>query len=504
VILLGINASVFSAPTNVMALGHPFCSPAYNNGPGVIIGIDAYSRQLVYADPWWLQGAGIIHSTFGLVIGPKKHGKSATMKILSMRLMLMAAGYEQMRVAINDYKPEGKASEYEEFSAYMASKVFKIGEMSVNPFEIRLHQLAEGSAARDNVYELGILGTAEIMCEFAKGAKLSGHEHTALRIALYAMLQYDSALWSPPLLLKMLRSITEQQITAYFNNLDSKLQAQLEARIARVSDPSLRDTVTGDMRALVSAKDNYSVGIIQTIADTVSTYLGTILTGTYGNMFGDTHSLYDMTTQRAVTKDWRGVGEDAEALMRTLDTQLKISAIENNRIDLLPHIELDDEKHRSMDILVYAKTNSFLSEISRGVHTLNLSATHQLDSIRRGGMGSELYNLGNTIINNMGFVLIGQQADDPKVLGELQARYNLSTAQTRQLTTLPRFTFLMKLGETESPRVIRFFATPEEMKVLQTSAATDRMLTRPDVMNKEDLQQFATQNGIVYLGEDET
>lgn len=493
---MGINASVFSGPTDLLAMGHPFCSVAYNEEEGIPFGIDVNSGAVVYFDPWKLKNAGIINSAFGMLLGPKGHGKSATMKIIALRLMLIAAGYQTTRIAVNDYKPEGSESEYGEVSRVTGSKVFRIAEMSVNPFDADLYM-----SRSSNAYELGILGTSEAICEFAKGSDLKGHENTAHRIGIHAMLQNDQSLWSPPTLFKALRSITDKQIEAYFNDLDNKLQHQLMARLDGIDDATQKKAVESQIRELVHAKDNHKFEDIKAAADNVSTMLGDVLTGSYASMFGNRHSLYAMSTQRAVTKDWRGVEPEAETLMRIIDTRIKIAAIENNRIDLLPHIEIDDEKHKSMDNLVYAKSHSFFSEIARGTHTCNLSATHRFDSVRRGGVGSELYDLGETIINNLGFVMIGRQNDDPRILKELQTRYELSNDRTRLLTDLPNYTFAMKIGETEKIRIVRVFATPNELAIMKTNASTDRMIDRPDVFNVEQIERFAKENGVVYIGE---
>lgn len=494
---MGINASVFSGPTDLLAMGHPFCSVAYNEIEGIPFGIDVNSGAIVYFDPWLLKNAGVINSAFGMLLGPKGHGKSGTMKIMALRLMLIAAGYQTMHVAINDYKPEGQESEYGEVSRVTGSTPFKMADMSVNFFDASLYQTSQNST-----YELGLLGTSEAICEFAKGSDLRGHENTAHRIALHAMLQYDQALWSPTLLFKVLRSISDIQITSYFRNLDDKLQSQLTGRLDHIRDRTQQKAVESQIRDLVQAKDNHKYEDIKAAADSVSTMLGDVLTGSYASMFGNEHSLYSMLTQRAVTKDWRGVEPEAETLMRILDTRIKIAAIENNRVDLLPHIEIDDEKHKSMDNLVYAKSHSFFSEIARGTHTCNISATHRFDSVRRGGVGSELYGLGETIINNLGFVMIGRQNDDPKILDELQTRYNLSNANTRLLTDLPNYTFGLKIGESERLRFVRVFATPNELAVMKTNASTDRMIARPDVYSVEQIEKFAKDNGVVYLGDD--
>ena len=488
---MAIKSSVLVAPTNVLAMGHPFIVPRHTPSPGVLIGINALSKEPEYFDPWAMKDLGILSSMFGIFLGLIGHGKSAAMKIIAIRLMLFAAGYQMMRTVINDYKPEGKESEYGAFSRICRSKVFQMAEMRVNPFEPRLYE-SRGEGA----YELGILEMAEMLCEFAKKADLKGHENTSLRVALYTMLQHDSRMWSPGLLNKLVRSITADQINAYFSNLDNKLDSQLTRRLEHIGGPTQRAIAQEKIRQLVYAQDNHDLAEIQAAGDYVSTLLGDILTGSHAKMFGDTHSLYDTLTQRAVTKDWRGMDPEAETLMRIIDTRIKTSAIENGQIDLLPHIEIDDEKHKAMDNLVYARSHSFFSEISRGTHTCNLSATHRFDSMRKGGAGSELYNLANTIINNLGFVFIGRQVDDQKVLNELQDRYELSNADTKALTVLPKRTFGMKLGETEPLRYVRFFATPNEMAMLGTNSATDRMVHRPDVFNPQQIEQFAKENNI--------
>ena len=492
---MGINSSVFSTPTNVMAMGHPFITPPYNTILGIPLGIDIRSRRLVYFDPWMLKNAGIINSAFGMILGPKNHGKSATLKIIAIRLMMLAAGYDMMRTAINDYKPEGKSSEYAQFSQVCGSTVFRIATMSVNPFEANLYKQRGNES-----YELGLLGTAETLCEFAKRSDLTGNENTALRVAVFVMLQQDELLWTPQVLFKLLRSISNSQIEDYFRTIDSKLKVGLEKRLDGIKSLENRELIEAKLTGIVSARDNHELADISAAADQVSTYLGDILTGSYGHMFGDSHSLYDMLTQRAITKDWRGVEPEAETLMRIIDTRIKVSAIENNRIDLLPHIELDDEKHKSMDNMVYARSHSYFSEIARGTHTCNLSATHRFDSIRKGGVGSELYGLGNTIINNLGFVLIGQQPDDPKILDEIQARYELSHEDTRALSALPRYTFGMKLGEAEPLRFIRVFATRMELAMLGTNSSTDRMIDRPDVLSEQHLARFGKQNALALIG----
>lgn len=490
---MAIKASVFSGPTNIMALGHPFVAPGYRTVPGIPVFIDVLSGELVEIDLWRMKDEGIIPALYGLILGEIGVGKSSCLKLLTWRQLMLSAGYQSMRVSINDYKPEGKSSEYAALSEACGSVVFQMGQMSINPFDEKLFLDSDGK-----VYELGIFNMAIILAEFAKNDTLDEDEHTALRIAFQSMLRYDSALWSPHVLEKKLRSISELEIRDYYDTLDMKLQRQMQRRLQLVQGSTIKSIMADQVTMVMQARDNRNVVRLRAAGERVAKLYGIVLYGAFASMFGNKNSLYDLYTQRAVTKDWRNMTPQAETLMRIIDTTVRITAIENNRHDLLPHIEDDDEKHRSMSNLIYARNNAYNSEISRGSHLASISATHRLGSIRKGGVGSEQYNLGDVIINNQGWVAIGRQQNSPAILNELSERYRLTNANTRLLPRLPQKHFFLVLGETEPPRLVRTFATNTEMRFLKTNAATDRMVTRPDVLNVEDLQRFADENNVGF------
>lgn len=520
---MSIKASVFSGPTNVMANGHPFVGQAYADSDGIPIGIDVDTRQVVCVDFWQLRMMHIINTKFGIVFGDVGYGKSTLLKVLAIRTMVMSAGYSWMRTLINDYKPEADESEYGKFSAIVRSKIFKMAEMSFNPFEARLFN------AKDNrAYELGILDMARVIAEFSKSDVLQGYQTTALRIGLSIMLMTPEEFWEPALLFKVVGSITAEQIANYHMKLDRRLHEQMQERLANLrkvkqdhaeawdeeatktslSELAIIDDLKksevmklsdSEVLALATAKDNYYVREIQIAGSQVQAMGYDFLEGPVGTMIGHKNSLYDLYTQRATTKDWRGLLPEAQRFARIIDNNFRISMIEGNRADLLPHLELDDEKHKSMDDMTYARVNAFTTEIARGTHMVSLSASHRPDSIRKGAVGSEQWKLGETIINNQGFAFLAHQQNVSSILNELGDRYRLGDLQ-KDLPYLAPYTFIATFGPTEPPRKIRVFVTPLEYDMIQTDSATDVILNRPDVMNADDLRRYADQNGIVYIG----
>jgi hypothetical protein len=501
------KSSVFSGPTNVMALGHPFVTPYYHDSHGMPIGIDVYSREVVYVDFWALRAMGVIFTKYGIFFGDVGFGKSTALKIIAIRMMAMAAGFWTMRTSINDYKPESGHSEYGAFSAVARSKVISMASMSFNPFEARLFLSGDNRA-----HELGVLDVARSITEYSKDDKLSGEEFTALRIAFSVMIEYDESFWEPHLLYKIAGSITTKQIEVYFKEFDDKLLRQLEERIEKLTKLLAEDTSASktalekaeedmrQLRAQGAARDNFDVFAIQRAGVAIQTYGYNILRGPFGSMFGTSNSLYDLYSQRAVTKDWRNILPEAETLIRIIDNNVRMSSIENGRLDLIPHVELDDEKHKSMDDIGYARSNAYMTEIARSTHTVNLSASHRPESLRKGAFQSEQWRLGETVLNNMGFAFIGHQQNRPEILNELGDRYRLGVLKD-ELPYLPAYTFVVSFGPSEPPRVIRTFVTPNEMALIQTESATENINKRPDVMSAEDLRMYAEVNGYAFIGQ---
>lgn len=512
-----IKSPVLTTTTSLTAMANGFIGSASTAfGRGIAFGINTVTREVEYFNPWAMKEAGILESMFGIFLGKIMVGKSMAMKVIAIRLMMLAAGYDTMRTVINDYKPEGGTddgiggSEYGRFSQVAQSTVYRIANMQINPLEERMFA-SRGQGA----YELGILSMAKVIIEFSKNGKLVGHEDTSLRIAVYAMLRHDSSLWGLGLLAKLLRSITREQIENYYKVLDDKLKVQLENRITTLHDlGSTGDTNRADrmrlqqgvfeqLNQLVNAKDNTNFAFIQSAGDRVATYLESVLHGSFGKMLGDKHSLYDISTQRAVTKDWRGVSADDETLMRIIDTSFMTSAVENHQLDLLPHLMLDDEMHKPLSNETYAEGRQFFGEIARGLHLCAMSASHRLDSLRKGGVGSNLYDRGEAIINNMGWFGVGRQVKNANHLKELQDRLGCTDTQRDNLAQLPKRVFAMKYGEAEPVRHVQIVATPLEIEMGKTEGAVQRMMDRPDINNPDHLVRFAGQNNLSLVKHNE-
>lgn len=479
-----IRARAFGGPTQHLALVHPFYGAKSVLGAGVPIGIDMMTRQLVYFDPWYLKSIGAIHSAQGLFIADKGIGKSATMKILTVRLGMLSAGYQAMRMSVNDHKNEGEQMEYTPLIETIGAKVFTMANMRVNPLD---HHLCPKLS--------NLIDMASMLCGFSSG-QLDVIAKTALRVAVYRMYRMPKELWSLSLLHAIVRSMTLDDVDAYFRESSRILSEEQHERLKQ-----LRLDALSNQYAEVESRE-FSIDQQDVIHAAARVYhmLDDLVSGEDANLFGTSNGLYEMYTQRANGKNWSGLTARGETIMRTLDAKIKSYAIENRDYRLIAHLELDDERHRSIGNLANARASAYFSKVARAVPTCNISATHRLSDLRKGGFGSEAYNLGDSIINDMGFVMIGRQRNSKAIIDELHEKYRLTAVQRDYLPALPPYCFMFKLGEEFEPTFVRIFATPKELSIIQTDSANESMLSRPDVMSPDDLQQYAAANGVRFLG----
>ncbi|HRJ05957.1 MAG TPA: hypothetical protein PK096_00095 [Candidatus Saccharibacteria bacterium] len=484
---MSIRAAHHRAPTAQMTTAHPFGGPGHSYRGGMPMGIYVPSNEDWYFDAFQEKAEGIVPSLNGLVLGGKGVGKSTGFKEIAARLATIGAGHGLMRIAINDHKSEGEKSEYAKLGEFLGCDVYDIATRSVNIFEPRL--------------ELGELNTLEMaimLCEHVAKAPLIGSPFDALKIAVSRMMATEPTLWSIQTLMKFGLSLTPDDIDAYYTGLHDRMRGQIAERITRYAESGAdRAQVEGlemSLAAIYDRSDNVSHQEIVQSGEHIASLLGTLMEGKYGRMLGGGDSLYDMLNQMAIIKDWRGVSKEAVSLMRAIDHRLEINAIERGLHNLYPNLELDDEDHQSMEDLAYARAKALKSKISRSVRKLSLSGSHRFSDYRKGGIGSELWSYGQSILDDMGFFLIGTQPNKKEYLDELQDRLNISDLDRRLLPDLPPRIFGLKLGETEPLTYVRFIPTPIELGLIQTESANEDMVNRPG-LDRSKYERVARETG---------
>ena len=474
---MAIRAAHHRAPTALVTASHPFGGPGHSFRGGACMGRYVPTGEEWYFDPFQEKTAGIIPSLNGIILGGKGKGKSAALKILAARLSAIGAGYGQMKVAINDHKSEGENSEYAKLGEFLGCRTYDIANRSVNVFEPRLE-----------LGELNTLEMATMLCEHVFQQPLVGSNFEALKVAVFMMLKSDVSLWSLQTLLKLCLSVTDEDIDGYYEDFHNRMRQQIATRIeTHAQNPSEREQFEQELAKIYERDDNLDHAQIVRSGNYIASLLASLLEGKYGRMLGGGDSLYDMRSQRAIIKDWRGVSADAVSLMRAIDYRLEINAVERGLHHLYANLELDDEDHKSMEDLTFARSKSMMSKVSRGVRKLNMSGSHRFSDYRKGGAGSTLWGYGQSILDDMGFFFIGTQPNNKEYLLELQDRLNISNSDRDSLAELPPYVFAVKLGEVESLNYVQFMPTATEFTLIPSESANEGMVNRPGI----DPRQYA-------------
>lgn len=499
-----IRMKAFSGPTQHLTLRHPFATRRTIFQKGVPIGIDVFSGELICFDPAWLKDQGYIDSMMFAFFGVKGYGKSSTLKIIALRYAMMTAGFEELRVAVNDHKvlrqqrvghAMENGMEYDSLAELMGCVPFVMSRMRVNPFDARICKSYSQ-----------LLAMASLLASFSPTDQLNARTKRALRVATLRMYNMGTENWSPRVLLECVRTLCTQDVTEY-HRVARELLAGEHARRQRrlsavVSDSDLatisRELDESPVQREITISDEVTLAAREDLFD----LLDDVFSGPDAELFGDSHGMHEMYSQRASVRQWTGFasGGMGETIMRTMDAQLRTFAIENGQMELLAHLELDDERHRSIDNIVNARTSAYFSKIARSLPITNLSATQRLNDLRRGAVGSEHYNLGQSIIDDLGGVLIARQRGDKATLDEYQERYMLTNSQRDMLPRLPKYTMFFKASEEFPPSLMRVFATEAELPYLKTDQSNEQLLIRPGIGSLEAMKLYAEVNGVKLIG----
>ncbi len=498
-----IKVRAFSGPTQHLTLRHPFATQSTVFRYGVPIGIDVFSRELVFFDPAWLKDQGLIDSMMFGFFGIKGFGKSSTLKIIALRYAMMTAGYEELRIAVNDHKvlkqerKDGSMEhgmEYDSLAQLMGCVPFVMSSMRVNPFDPRICKTYSQ-----------LLAMATMLAGFSTTDELNARTRRALRVAVLRMFLMGDELWSPAMLLDIIRTLRVEDVTAYHTHHRSLLTSEHDRRRSQLSrllsDVELRKL---DERFKEQIDRDVTISNELTLAakEHLFDLLDDVFSGPDADLFGNSHGMFDMYAQRASVRQWTGFasGGNGETIMRTLDAQLRTFAIENGQMELLAHLELDDERHKSISNIVNARASAYFSKISRSLPITNLSATQRPSDLRKGAVGSEHYNLGESIIDDFGGTLFARQRGTKAALDEIQERYMFTNMQRAMLPRLPKYTMFFKPNEEFPATLMRVFATPAELKYLKTDQSNEQLLLRPGIGNLEAIERYAKTNGVKLVG----
>ncbi len=476
-------------PSNV-AMYAPWVAPRHLGNEGMPIGVDMRTNKLVVFDPWMLQRLRIIHSTIILILGDKNHGKTTLMQSLTLRLMALQAGHVEgipveMRARIHNRKPEDGEPEYKPLTDYLHSPTFSLNQDAL----FNLFDMSMGMGVWD------LLDTAVNVCETAAEHPLTGFQPLNLQVAVYKMLRDFKDIASPEILEVLLRGLDVSDVEAYYDASDNELLGSLETVLG--ARPELRS----QLQLTMNRPKNIPQEQFRNDAGLASTYLGRVLRGDFGRMFGGQKSLRSTLSLPMSTWDWTGVNPRATSLLEAMIWKWNAIGLSGKDVGIIPHINLGDEESDGLNNLMHARFMAAFVKKARAFHTADIRATQYQSDIRNAGAeGSEMRGHAESILLGTGLRFIGRQPKDDAVLNDL-AQLGISDLDLDYLTTLPVGCWGIKV--VDHPLVFaQHILTPTEDRIIQSNSASKRMTDRVPVLSTEEMRQRAISVGILKLGQE--
>lgn len=384
--------------------------------------------------------------------------------------------------------------EYDTIARLMGCEPFVMSAMRVNPFDSRICKTYSQ-----------LLAMATLLASFGGLDRLDVRTKRTLRVAVLRMFKRDPIFWTPAGLLDTVRTLCEQDVADYHDGSRSILIREYASKrrvLRRTLNKEDLAKADQDFRAMLDREITLSSELTLAGKEHLFDLLDDVFSGPDADLFGDSHGMFDMYAQRASVRQWTGFasGGIGETIMRTLDAQLRSFAIENGQMELLAHLELDDERHRSISNIVNARASAYFSKIARSLPIVNLSATQRMSDLRKGDVGSEHYLLGESIIDDLGGVLLARQRGSKAALDEIQERYVLTNTQRAMLPRLPKYTMFLKPSEEYPASLMQVFATPTELPLLKTDQSNEQLLKRPGIAVLRNIERYAEINGVKLIG----
>lgn len=478
----------FRGTTRSFALEHPFRAPAHFVDSGMPFGIDMRTGQIVMFDPWILKAKKIIHSMIFLILGQKDFGKSTLMKVLVLRLMALQAelddeGYPvPMRSRMHDRKREEEAGELKPITDFLVGQTVELNRRGfINLFDPDLVLDDQGKISEADLLEIAVNSA-----EYDLGHLLNGFQPLSLQVGVHKMTKDERWKFSPERLSQLVRTLTKDDVTAYFADTDRAVDKMLLSRDPRREQQFVEQTQLTTSDAGLNFIDERD---FQRDASIMAATLNRILQGDYGRIFGGTNSLRDMLGGEAVTFDWNGVNPKARGLLEAMLQKWQAIAADRNEKALIPHINIADEGAEGAKSLMWMRFRVENIIKSRAYATADFEAAqNELQILNAGEAGSEVRALGQQVsVGTGGRFITRQEASNTDAL-ELLSKQGLSDGDLHLSTELDIGCFLLLFGK--RPAVpCQLIITETESRLVETNSATASMTQRVDVRDLPKVQE---------------
>lgn len=446
-------------------------NPATRTGPPPTLGGIPFGRTYdggaVSLNQLEQHKSNLVGGTSGLIIAFRGSGKTATLKKMGLHesaLKNQLTG-RQRRIAVDDTRINmdrfgRQVPEYKELVESLGGEHADLSGYKINILEHRL--------GLDPAQQHALLLS---LCEVIKRSSLSEAEKVALTVGIAVMRTKAPQSASLPLLQQMMARLAFEDYRLYNESVrDFVVSSVKQAEERQVIGQHLFQELNTEEIAFTQA------------AHTVSFLLTTLLSG-YDGIFGAEHQLYEVLTRPVVGLDLTKLSDTTIPMVEMALWAIRTGAGE---LDIAADYEIHDENWSRWSSLVYGTNMVRHLKHIRGRGTRIWRAMHRLSDVYQvGPAGSQEREKALSALKETDIVFVGrmpraEHEDLQRVFREIPKSY------LNILPTLPPGHFLVLIGETWPPFMLKVDLTSRQAKVGHTDYARDVQLSGISGLEKEE------------------
>jgi len=464
---------------------HPFRAPSPLILRGKLIGLDSVGRS-VLLDPWQMQKERIIASMIILLLGNKNAGKSTLAKSIAALLMTMQAQLgAEMRIRINDRKPENGQPEWAPLAHVLGCKVIALNQLRLNVFDPIM--------VKDFLSLLSIAKKIlELIMQQSEKRSLNIYENLALQIAVDKLWSGRTRnIASPEILAEILRKLTRADYDTYFEKQTGRIyenfrkELDADTELKRELDLIVRqEEVTTDFEEFFKAAGKLNAALVQ------------VMGGVYGEVFSGNQSMYDFFRMPALLLDWTGIEGFQQVLLQTVFYSFETAAMVAGMNEIIPHVLVSEEEHEGMLVLSWLEAKAARNAKARALPTVDISTTQFTNGLKIGNKDDYIREVADRIYRGTDLMIAGGLPYDEGTIHDL-TEWGFSEMMARDITNYTYGTFGVKV---RNPAITAFkmqhILTPSVRKIAVTNSATEQMLIgrMPTLDNPDVLRRLAVAN----------
>lgn len=434
-------------PHDMLGPFNPFQTHAMPSEQGCIFGTMDNGRPF-YFDPYGWMKEGLTGGTSIQFIGFRNSGKTTAAQVAAARSSIFkAAPGIPRRVAVDDTRNNAGVPEYYAFANALGGQHTNLAEFRINILDPKMRMQAHEQR----------LVVSNTLASVGRN-DLTVPERAALLTGIH-VLNMEAGDEASTEVLEII------QATLDLSDYDRFLKTKAEKTLDDLENPVLESRLRQRLdRGLNITAEEFRQGA-RSVAESLN-----LLHDEYGDVFGGTHSMYDILNDPVVALNMTTMDEDVIPIVEMLLWMWRNAAARRNDHNLMAHIEIHDENWQRWESELYGRNMINHLKKIRANGTVIIKIMHRpSDVLQVGHAGQRQQSLAISGIRETDVWFIGQtQSSD---FDDLQKYVRLPKKYLSMLPTFGQGDFIVVIGEKIPPFPIHLDITDAEKLMTATNKA---------------------------------